>query len=327
MSSILESFGSMIGPDTIGSLAKALGADGSAVSSALGAAGPLLMGGLAKMSSSPGGADSLMKMLPDSGILGTLGSLFGSAVGGAGGGGMVASLLGPGTNAIGAALSKTLGFNVAPLLAMAAPAVMGIVSKMVKSQNLGASGLASVLQKENTDFATNPANAPAMALVSAATAAGSKAEALIASYGSDWAKVSAGPAAAMALVASADLSGPVGSIKEAKAAGEKLSDVAKGAEPSSLIAAAFGSGMTSEMITHLKAVAPRKETLLAAISSAVAAVAAKSPTEARAYKDALLAVAQATAEASKEGGFLGIGGTLVSKEEQAALDSIKAALA
>jgi len=37
-------------------------------------------------------------------------------------------------------------------------------------------------------------------------------------------------------------------------------------------------------------------------------------------------VARAAAEASKEGGFLGIGGTLVSKEEQSALDAIEAAL-
>ena len=62
------------------------------------------------------------------------------------------------------------------------------------------------------------------------------------------------------------------------------------------------------------------------IKAGAAAVAAKSPAEAQSYKATILAVAQATAEASKEGGFLGIGGTLVSKDEQAALDAIKAAL-
>ena len=55
-------------------------------------------------------------------------------------------------------------------------------------------------------------------------------------------------------------------------------------------------------------------------------MAAKSPGELQAYKNTILSVAQASAEASKEGGFLGIGGTLVSKEEQAALDAIRAAL-
>ena len=53
----------------------------------------------------------------------------------------------------------------------------------------------------------------------------------------------------------------------------------------------------------------------------------KSPAEAAAYKATILAVAKAAAEASKEGGFLGIGGTLVSKDEQAALDQLGAALA
>jgi hypothetical protein len=37
----------------------------------------------------------------------------------------------------------------------------------------------------------------------------------------------------------------------------------------------------------------------------------------------ILSVAQAAAEASKEGGFLGIGGTLVSSDEQAALDRLR----
>jgi hypothetical protein len=36
---------------------------------------------------------------------------------------------------------------------------------------------------------------------------------------------------------------------------------------------------------------------------------------------------QAAAESSRDGGFLGIGGTLVSSDEQSALDAIKAALA
>jgi hypothetical protein len=39
-----------------------------------------------------------------------------------------------------------------------------------------------------------------------------------------------------------------------------------------------------------------------------------------------MAVARATAEASKDGGFLGIGGKLVSDDEQKALDAIRTAL-
>jgi hypothetical protein len=44
--------------------------------------------------------------------------------------------------------------------------------------------------------------------------------------------------------------------------------------------------------------------------------------DAAAYKRFVMAVAQAAAEAHKEGGFVGIGGKQVSDEEQAALDDI-----
>jgi hypothetical protein len=44
------------------------------------------------------------------------------------------------------------------------------------------------------------------------------------------------------------------------------------------------------------------------------------------YKRWLLSLAQKTAEASKEGGFLGVGGTLVSDEETHAVDNLASAL-
>jgi hypothetical protein len=82
------------------------------------------------------------------------------------------------------------------------------------------------------------------------------------------------------------------------------------------------------MMRQLKAAAPTKDKLIDVVEAGVAAVAAKSPGEAQVYKDTLLlAVAKAAAEASKEGGFLGIGGALVSEREQTALNALKAALA
>ncbi|MEA2386689.1 MAG: hypothetical protein QOJ22_863 [Thermoleophilaceae bacterium] len=50
------------------------------------------------------------------------------------------------------------------------------------------------------------------------------------------------------------------------------------------------------------------------------------PEEVEAYKQFVVTVAQAAAEAHKEGGFAGIGGKPVSDEEQAALDDIRALL-
>lgn len=51
-----------------------------------------------------------------------------------------------------------------------------------------------------------------------------------------------------------------------------------------------------------------------------------SPENVEEYKRFVLAVAQAAAEAHKEGGFIGIGGEQVSEEEQQALDEIRRVL-
>jgi hypothetical protein len=48
--------------------------------------------------------------------------------------------------------------------------------------------------------------------------------------------------------------------------------------------------------------------------------------EATEVRQWLTRVAQATAEAAKEGGFLGFGGTLVSEEEKAAIARIESTL-
>lgn len=52
-----------------------------------------------------------------------------------------------------------------------------------------------------------------------------------------------------------------------------------------------------------------------------------SPEDVQEYKEFVLNVAQAAAEAHKEGGFVGIGGKPVSDEEQAALDELRALVA
>ena len=67
-----------------------------------------------------------------------------------------------------------------------------------------------------------------------------------------------------------------------------------------------------------------KNALVGAIKTAVAAVAAKSQGEA--YKTWLMSVASKVSQAAKEGGFLGIGGTQVSGDEQAALRQLADAL-
>ena len=69
-----------------------------------------------------------------------------------------------------------------------------------------------------------------------------------------------------------------------------------------------------------------KEALIGVIKNAVGALQAKSPGEAEGYKAWLASVAARVSQASKEGGFLGIGGTPVSPDEDAALKQLSEVL-
>ncbi len=67
--------------------------------------------------------------------------------------------------------------------------------------------------------------------------------------------------------------------------------------------------------------------LIAGCRQAVKLVAQKLPGEAAAYRQWLLLLARKAAESTKEGGFLGMGGTLISPAEQSALQEFETALA
>jgi len=333
MASLFESLSSAINPEIVSALGKALGADTSAINQGLSAAAPLLMGGMSKMASTPSGAESLLKMLPqDTGTFGGFGSLTSLisnlfSGGAATGGGMLSSLMGPGLNAIGGSLTKALGFNVMPLIGMVAPALMGLVSKAVQTDKLDANGLGERLKRETTQFAADPANAATMKLVNEAVAAGDKAAAVIGSYGADWNKVAAAPVAALMAVSSSDLDGPFDTMKEVKAAQAALLEATKAAPAGSVLAAAFGGGVTESALKSVRELAKDRDALTRVIADATAAVKERSPGELDAFKATIRSIGKATAEAAKEGGFFGSGGTLVSDDEKAALAKIEAAMA
>jgi hypothetical protein len=70
-----------------------------------------------------------------------------------------------------------------------------------------------------------------------------------------------------------------------------------------------------------------REQALAQGQEAVAIIEAKAgPADARAYRDGLIHVATRVMQKSKSGGFLGIGGTKVTPEEQEFLEELKTAL-
>jgi hypothetical protein len=158
----------------------------------------------------------------------------------------------------------------------------------------------------------------------------------------DWYNAFEGIGAVTGLIMVSDMSGPVGLMKEASAAAEVLR-AGKWQTPFIAALRAELLAPTKERQEELEQIArARQEALndqradsaqvrqmgLDTIRKALAFVKEKAGLEAATeYRQMLGEIAQKTAEAANEGGFLGIGSKQISEGEQAALDEIEAALA
>lgn len=130
------------------------------------------------------------------------------------------------------------------------------------------------------------------------------------------------------MVVGASLSGPLGVVKELLAAVHATEAASKQAPETSILRSLFANPRMRAQQEQLAQEKP--ETLdpamqLQKIRQALFILASKGdPSELAAYKALLLKAAEDTANAAKEGGFLGIGGTRVSEQEQAVIDQIRA---
>jgi hypothetical protein len=156
MSSVLEAVHQSLGPDTIQQLSGALGADSAATSNAISLALPALLGGLAQNASQPEGAAALDNALNqhDGSILDNLGGMFGGG-GHAGGGALsgiggaiLGHIFGGRRGSVEEGVGKASGLDaaqVAQLMAMLAPIVMGVLGRMKQTKGLDANRLPEVL--------------------------------------------------------------------------------------------------------------------------------------------------------------------------------------
>jgi hypothetical protein len=134
--------------------------------------------------------------------------------------------------------------------------------------------------------------------------------------------------AAMAVVV-ASPSGPIGAVQEMFAVGKGLMEGAEGTTNpliSALVADVKAGNRPSMPTERPKDLAQVKAQALGACREVAALLARKAPGEADGFKRWLLGTAQRTAEAAKEGGFLGVGGVQVSDAEKAALGEVAGAL-
>ena len=147
----------------------------------------------------------------------------------------------------------------------------------------------------------------------------------------EWTTLSHAPFLISLAIGVADASGPLGMVKEGAALARSVQGALDGShgEVAKHIATSMKGNRpkTADLVGSARTPADVGTHATDALKSAVALVASKDATEATALKTWLADMAQHIAEAAKEGGFLGIGGSAISADEQKALDAIKLALA
>lgn len=159
MFSIQDLLGQEQGNEAVSQISQTVGADNSAVSTAIQYALPAILGGLSQNAADPQGAESLNNALEqdhDGSILGNLGGLGSLIFGGQGAapsrqadaGGILGHILGSNQGQVAQDVSNKSGLQlgqVAQILMMLAPLVMGYLGQQKRQQNVGADGLGGLL--------------------------------------------------------------------------------------------------------------------------------------------------------------------------------------
>jgi hypothetical protein len=319
MASILDSLTQVLSSSVTQDIGKAVGLQPDLVSKGMGVVGPLITTALAQKASTAGGLADIMKVLPKDDTTSILGNLAGLVKGG-GGTQLLSSVFGGGSNAVTTSLNRVLGFDASSLLRIATPLVLGFISKIAREKKLDSAGVANLLASEAAEF--EKSGSSAVRVVRDAVDTGRKAEDTKARYSSvQWESVRLAPVAAAHLVMMADKSGPIGAAKEISAAASVIDDVRKQAAPTSVLSLAFETELSAEELVKY-AKDKSSADAIAIVREAIELVDKNNPADGPNFRQLVADVANKVANASKEGGILGIGGTLVSESEQKALDQI-----
>lgn len=152
-------------------------------------------------------------------------------------------------------------------------------------------------------------------------------------------KLMAAPMLVAMYVMGSSLSGPIGLVKEMMSGVETAMNVAKNSAPDSVLHTLFSEANmkqqqdkmqqeTKESTAGAQNMGEAKAKMLADVKGAVAIISSKgSSDEIVDYKKLIVQVAENVANAAKEGGFMGIGGTIVNEAEKTAISDIQAAVA
>ena len=171
MFSLQDLLGQQQGGEAVEQISQNVGAEPSVVNSAIQMALPAILGGLANNAASPEGAQSLNNALEqdhDGSVLDNLGGL-GSLIFGGGqqttpsrqtdAGGILGHVFGNNQGQVAQQISNQSGLNsgqVAQILMMLAPIVMGYLSRQKQQQNLDADGLSNWLGGQQQQIQQSP---------------------------------------------------------------------------------------------------------------------------------------------------------------------------
>jgi hypothetical protein len=156
--SLQDLLGQQQGSEALEQISSQVGAEPSMVNTAISAALPAILGGLANNAATPQGAESLNSALEHDhaggGVLGNLGGLAGAIFGeqqtpkAADAGGILGHVLGGNQGAVAEQVSRQSGLGtgqVAQIMMMLAPIVMGYLGREKQQQNVGPDGLGGLL--------------------------------------------------------------------------------------------------------------------------------------------------------------------------------------
>jgi hypothetical protein len=153
MSMIMDLIQQQLGGEAVREMSRQVGADENATRTALGAALPVLLGALSRNTSSGGGAEALLGALRrdhDGSVLDDVAGFLGRGAT-PDGAAILGHVLGGRQSRVEQSIAGSTGLDaaqVAKLLAMAAPLVLGALGRQQRSAGMDASGLAGLLGGE-----------------------------------------------------------------------------------------------------------------------------------------------------------------------------------
>ena len=157
---IVSAISSFLTPELLGKLATACGLDRAMTQTAVSAAVPSILSGLARIAGSPGGARQLAAAVADqpTDVLGTIARNFaGSAQMAEKGTGVLSSLLGGSTlTGLASAVGKFAGIGDGPartLMGLLTPLVMGVLGREQRVGGLDVNGLARMVTGQEKQIA------------------------------------------------------------------------------------------------------------------------------------------------------------------------------